>query len=158
MSGWGNHSTARQMSYVGRYINMDRSTERRRALEARFAALGCADRYTRFAAVEGDKVDRGQSPLSPGEYGCFMSHYHCIRESMGQDTHLHIVEDDVVFGPNSIPLLDQTLEDSFRTAEMTFTDVFIGGNLSTMVSMMHYYKMAGVFEPNPDAPPRWPKF
>jgi GR25 family glycosyltransferase involved in LPS biosynthesis len=146
------------MPYVGRYINMDRSTERRRVLEERFAALGCADRYTRFAAVEGAKVDRGHSPLSPGEYGCFMSHYHCIQESMGHDTHLHIVEDDVVFGPNTIPLLDQTVEDSFRNAEMTFTDVFIGGNLATMVSMMNYYKLSGVFEPNPEAPPRWPKF
>jgi GR25 family glycosyltransferase involved in LPS biosynthesis len=146
------------MHYVGRYINMDRSTERRRVLEERFAALGCSDRYTRFAAVDGHNVDRGNSPLNPGEYGCFMSHYGCIQESMGEDTHLHIVEDDVVFGPNTIPLVDQAVEDSFRLTEMTFTDVFISGNLATMISMMNYYSLSGIFEPSPERPARWPKF
>ena len=36
------------MIYAGRYINMDRSVERRRALEAQLVAFGCADRYARF--------------------------------------------------------------------------------------------------------------
>ena len=146
------------MPYVGRYINMDRSTERRRLLEERFAALGCTDRYTRFAAVDGRSVDMGHSSLNPGEYGCFMSHYQCIKESMDQDVHLHIVEDDVVFGPNTILLLDQTVEDSFRDAEMTFTDIFIAGNLATMVGLMHYYRLSGILDPTPGVAGRWPKF
>jgi GR25 family glycosyltransferase involved in LPS biosynthesis len=146
------------MTYAGRYINMDRSTERRALLEERFAALGCSDRYTRFPAIDGGLVDMGGSSLNPGEYGCFMSHYQCIKESMDQDVHLHIVEDDVVFGPNTILLLDQTVEDSFRDAEMTFTDIFIAGNLATMVGLMGYYRLSGILEPTPGATGRWPKF
>src|SRR6202012_6264356 len=88
---------------AGGYINMDRSVERRQALEPQSAAYGCADRYTRFAAVDGQLLDRSRSSLTAGECGCFESHYRCIKESMGEDQHLHILEDDVVFGPRTFP-------------------------------------------------------
>lgn len=143
--------------YIGRYINMDRSVERRAALEERFAALGCADRYQRFAAVDGRDLDLSRASIGPGEYGCFLSHYQCIKETMGEDVHLHIVEDDVVFGPSTIDLIDQTMEDSFRSAQMTFTDIFVAGNLATMVGLMNYYRLSGILEITPGER-RWPKF
>ena len=146
------------MDYAGRYINMDRSVERRRALEAQFAAFGCADRYSRFAGVDGRSLDRSASSLTAGECGCFESHYRCIKESMGEDRHLHIVEDDVVFGPHTIALVDQAVGDAFRQAEMIFTDIFIPGELSTLQMLINYYRLTGILEERPAGTPPWPKF
>jgi len=134
------------MDYVGRYINMDRSTERRGALEAQFAAFGCADRYVRFAAVDGQSLDRSRSSLTDGECGCFESHYRCIKESMGDDRHLHILEDDVVFGPRTIPSLNQVIGDAFGRGEMVFTDIFVRGELVTIQLLMNYYRLSGMLE------------
>jgi hypothetical protein len=43
----------RELPYIGRYINLDRSPERRAVLETMLNGLGVADRYQRFAAVDG---------------------------------------------------------------------------------------------------------
>jgi len=146
------------MNYAGRYINMDRSVARRQALEAQFAAFGCADRYTRFVGVDGHDLDRGNSGLTPGECGCFESHYRCIRDSMGEDVHLHILEDDVVFGPSTIPILDQSLGDGFSQSEMVFTDIFIPGELSTLQFLIDFYRRTGLLEPREPGTRPWPKF
>ena len=138
-----------QMKYAGRYINMDRSVERRSALGAQFAAFGCGDRYARFPAVDGQTLDRTRSSLTAGECGCFESHYRCIKESMSEDRHLHILEDDVVFGPNTIPLLDQALTDAFNRGEMVFTDIFIPGELSTLQLLINYYRLTGILDRPP---------
>src|ERR1700684_3660359 len=146
------------MDYVGRYINMDRSTERRDALEAQFAAFGCADRYERFAAIDGQRLDRSRSSLTAGECGCFESHYRCIKDSLGDDRHLHIVEDDVVFGPRTIPLLDQVIGDAFSQGAMVFTDIFVRGELVTIQLLMNYYRLSGVFEGGAGDETPWPRF
>ncbi len=146
------------MNYAGRYINMDRSVERRRALEAQFAAFGCGDRYVRFPAVDGQSLDRSRSSLTAGECGCFESHYRCIKESMGEDLNLHILEDDVVFGPRTIPLLDQALGDAFKQGEMVFTDIFIPGELSTLQLLLYYYRLTGILERPAPGERAWPKF
>jgi GR25 family glycosyltransferase involved in LPS biosynthesis len=146
------------MIYAGRYINMDRSLDRRQALEAQFAAYGCADRYVRFSGVDGQRLDRSRSPLTAGECGCFESHYRCIKESMGEDIHLHILEDDVVFGPRTIPYLDQAIGDGFSQSEMIFTDLFIPGELSTLQFLVNFYRLTGILEPTPDGAPSYPKF
>ncbi len=147
-----------QMSYAGRYINMDRSLERRGALEAQFAAFDCSDRYVRFAAVDGQSLDRTRSSLTAGECGCFESHYRCIKESMGEDLNLHILEDDVVFGPNTIPFLDQALADAFNQGEMVFTDIFIPGELSTLQLLINYYRLTGILDRPPPGERASPKF
>lgn len=146
------------MDYAGRYINMDRSVERRRALEAQFAAFGCADRYERFAGVDGQSLDRSASSLTAGECGCFESHYRCIKESMGEDRHLHIVEDDVVFGPSTIALIDQVAADAFGQGEMVFTDIFVRGELVTIQLLMNYYRLSGALQARAGGEAGWPSF
>jgi GR25 family glycosyltransferase involved in LPS biosynthesis len=146
------------MDYAGRYINMDRSIERRGALEAQFAALGCSDRYARFPAVDGQTLDRTGSSLTAGECGCFESHYRCIKESMSEDLNLHILEDDVVFGPRTIPFLDQALGDGFGQAEMVFTDLFLPGELSTLQFLVNFYRLTGILEKTEPGTPPYPKF
>ena len=146
------------MSYAGRFINMDRSVERRSVLEAQFAALGCSDRYARFPAVDGQSLDRTRSSLTAGECGCFESHYRCIKESMGDDRPLHIVEDDVVFGPRTLPALDQVIGDAFGRGEMVFTDLFVRGELVTIQLLMNYYRLSGALEARTGGQAPWPRF
>ena len=43
-------------SYVGAFINLDRSPQRRAEMEGQLAELGIADRYVRFPAIDGSKL------------------------------------------------------------------------------------------------------
>ena len=47
--------------YIGRYINLERSPERRRDVEAVLARLGLADRYERFLGVDGRTAPGGSA-------------------------------------------------------------------------------------------------
>ncbi|MDR3512930.1 MAG: glycosyltransferase family 25 protein [Caulobacteraceae bacterium] len=146
------------MAYLGRYINMDASVERRRALEAQFARLGCADRYQRFPGVDGRRLERGQATILPGELGCFTSHFRCLQQTLAEDAHVHVVEDDVVFGPRSLPILEMGLEDVFADFEMLFTDVFVPGDMNTLLALMNGYRASGMLDRAPGAPPAQPRF
>ncbi len=134
------------MSFVGRYINMDASLQRRAAMEARFEAIGLAHRYTRFAGIDGRTLDASRSPLSPGELGCFMSHYRCIVESDVEDHHIHIVEDDVVLAPQNASLLEQVIGDAAPKCDILFTDIFMPLNMITLYEMMTQYRATGLLD------------
>src|ERR1700761_1829036 len=101
----------RELPYIGRYINLDRSPERRRELEAMLAGFGVADRYQRFTAVDGQEREARFSAVSPGELGCFLSHYECLRDAP-RGRPIHIIEDDVVFGPRTVSLIEQTIHNA----------------------------------------------
>lgn len=134
------------MSFVGRYINMDASLQRRAAMEARFEAIGLAHRYTRFAGIDGRTLAASRSPLSPGELGCFMSHYRCIVESDVEDHHIHIVEDDVVLAPQNASLLEQVIGDAAPKCDILFTDIFMPLNMITLYEMMTQYRATGLLD------------
>jgi GR25 family glycosyltransferase involved in LPS biosynthesis len=131
------------MDFTGRYINMASSAERRVQMEAQFAGLGCAPRYTRFNAVDGRSIANAQSPLSAAELGCFMSHYHCIVEGAG-DRHVHVIEDDVVFSAQTVPLLDVTTDEVMDQCDILFTDIFVPLNMNAIFNLMEYYRASGV--------------
>jgi GR25 family glycosyltransferase involved in LPS biosynthesis len=137
------------MSFAGRYINMDASPGRRAALEARLAAVGQGGRYQRFAAVDGRAVNRSDSPLSAGEFGCMLSHLACVAEAAGRDTPTHIIEDDVVFTPLTTPILDQVLGDALNAWDMLFCDIFVPMHAQTLHALLSLYRKAGL---DPDAP------
>ncbi len=84
------------MAYVGYYINLDRSADRRAAMEAQLARLGLTERYHRFAAVDGEVLGVTSPKLTAGELGCLTSHYQVLRQNRDSATHLHVIEDDVV--------------------------------------------------------------
>lgn len=84
------------VDYTGVYINLDRSTERRAAMEAQFARYGLAQCYRRFSAAAGNILGLPTS-LTDGEMGCLTSHYLVCRDHQDCSTHLHVVEDDAVF-------------------------------------------------------------
>jgi hypothetical protein len=84
------------VSYTGIYINLDRSIERRAAMEAELARHGLGDRYRRFPAADGNILGLPTS-LTDSEMGCFTSHYLVVRDNRDCPTHLHVVEDDAMF-------------------------------------------------------------
>jgi GR25 family glycosyltransferase involved in LPS biosynthesis len=122
---------------------MAASAERRAQMDAQFARLGCADRYSRFNAVDGRAVAAAQSRLSAAELGCFMSHYHCIVEGAG-DQHLHIIEDDVVFSAQTVSLLALTTDEVMDQCDILFTDIFVPLNMNAIFNLMEYYRASGI--------------
>ena len=84
------------MSYTGVYINLDRSTERRAAMEAQIARYGLAGRYRRFRAADGNILG-APTKLSESEIGCFISHLLVLSEHLDCPVPVHVVEDDVEF-------------------------------------------------------------
>jgi GR25 family glycosyltransferase involved in LPS biosynthesis len=147
------------MPIVGRYINMDASVDRRAALEDQFQRFGVSGRYTRFAGVNGHALDRSRTLLTPGELGCFMSHYRCILETDAPDHHIHVVEDDVVFAPQTSFLLDQLVNDFPADCDLMFTDIFVPGLLNAIYDLVKAYRQAGMMEARRLPPEqRMPKF
>jgi len=137
------------MTYVGRYINLNRSIERRGQMEAQFERLNSADRYFRFQGVDGASLNASASLLSPGERGCFLSHHQCIVDSIPLNEHVHIVEDDVTFGPQTVPLLDQIVDDVLKDVDILFTDIFVPPDFSFIWNLTQSYRRCGLIEDDP---------
>lgn len=90
-------------------INLDRSSDRLRAMNDRFAQLGLS--CERVQAIDGQTLRpediaavrttvAGWMPLSAAEVGCFLSHRKCWERIVAQkDEFGCIFEDDVVFSP-----------------------------------------------------------
>lgn len=103
-------------------INLERSVDRREKMQARLAALGLD--YEIFPAIDGRKEwDRLVGDLDveafqrnvgrdvlPGEIGCYFSHIGAWQRFLaGEDDVLLVLEDDVVFGEDFIPALNEAL-------------------------------------------------
>jgi glycosyl transferase family 25 len=103
-------------------INLDRSTTRREAMEARLEVLGLP--YTRFAAIDGRaEWDRLVSDVDlpafrrnvgrdvlPGEIGCYASHLGVWQALLDSPHEVALIlEDDVVFHDDFLAALDLVL-------------------------------------------------
>jgi GR25 family glycosyltransferase involved in LPS biosynthesis len=145
--------------FSGWYINLDRSLTRRASVEDQLAAAGCADRYERFAAVDGATAPHGGSPLSPGALGCFLSHARIIlRHAERNDGRpLHIMEDDVVLSRRHLHFLDQIAMPAVDRFDIVFTDVSINFNLILLLSTLKHYRLTGLPEPGPPGEPPQPR-
>lgn len=84
------------LPYQGYYINLDRSADRRRAIESQLQHLGLQQRYARFPAVDGRALGSSVYQRKPGEVGCYLSHLGVLEAGRQHDAHLHVVEDDVL--------------------------------------------------------------
>jgi len=104
-------------------INLDRSADRRRVMEARLSELGLS--YSRLVAVDGKaRWDELQPTVDIaafernvgrdvmcGEIGCYHSHLQAWRALLSSGNHtLLVLEDDVVFGADFLPALEMALE------------------------------------------------
>ncbi|HEY8572165.1 hypothetical protein [Phenylobacterium sp.] len=94
---------------VCRYINLDAATDRRRAVEASFAAAEPHGwRLERFAGL-GPGYKGMPSPLRPGAQGCFHSHREALAASLADDEPVMVMEDDVAFAPRTFAAVGQLL-------------------------------------------------
>lgn len=91
---------------IGTYINLDRSRDRRAAMERTIADAQPPYPIERFAAVEGASRTDVPAGLTPGEYGCWLSHLEVLERSLERDEHLHVMEDDIVLSKATALLPD----------------------------------------------------
>jgi glycosyl transferase family 25 len=104
-------------------INLDRSTDRRLAMEAQLKGLGLD--WKIFRAVDGVQRKEELLPfvdvihfernvgrrLMPGEIGAYLSHLGVWRAFLETDkNHLLVLEDDVVFGLNFLEAIQLALQ------------------------------------------------
>jgi GR25 family glycosyltransferase involved in LPS biosynthesis len=114
------------------FINLPSASDRRRSVEASFAAAH-HDGWSlqRFDALGPGEVVAVPGTLSPAEKGCFASHRAAIGDHLHDAEHLFVAEDDVVFSPQTFTVLDHLLE---REWDVLFTDVALC-DLSLMVQL-----------------------
>lgn len=92
------------MDWRGYYINLERATARREAMEQRLESLGLTGRYGRFPAVDGRSLPPAP-PLTPGEAGIYMSHMALLRIAGESPGLTHIVEDDTLISRGCAPFI-----------------------------------------------------
>jgi len=129
-----------ERAYQGFYINLDRSPERRRTLEAHIAELGLKDHYARFAAVDGKTVDLSPHALKPGEVGVFLSHYKALEQAKGAGKCVHIVEDDVILSKHVRPVIEGAVANNlFDHYDVVFTDSVVNCHLGLLKNLTNFF-------------------
>ena len=64
--------------------------------------------------------------VRPGAIGCFTSHYLLLQALGNTSTHVHIVEDDVMFGPSTGMVIDSLVRrGDLDKWDMLYTDVWV---------------------------------
>jgi hypothetical protein len=96
----------------GLYINLDRAVERRSAIERQLAALDLPYPVRRWPAVDGSAQKERPPNLTPSQHGCWLSHLSAIENSIENDDHLYVVEDDALLsdGLVDLPSVVQAIE------------------------------------------------
>jgi len=113
-------------SYLGLYINLDRSPERRAAFEKQLSELNLQSAYGRFPAVDGQQTGASKSPLRPGEIGLFLSHCRALESVRYRNMCVHMLEDDTLMSEHVAPVLnDAVASDVFQRYDLLFTDMTI---------------------------------
>lgn len=119
--------------YNGLYINLDRSTARRDAMERQLDRLELSPLYTRFAAIDGATLNSPRSAIGKGETGCFHSHYRALLSARPRGTFVHILEDDAVLSSNVRPVIEQAItQNVFEQFDVLFTDTFVAPHLGML--------------------------
>lgn len=96
------------------YINLEMAVERRNFLEQNYHQYMQADwPLTRISAITPERllpVDPDQSNISVNERACFVSHVAALEQGLAGNGHVMILEDDVLFGPQSPQILRDCLK------------------------------------------------
>jgi hypothetical protein len=117
------------LPWRGYFINLDRSGDRRAAMEAQLARAGLGEAYQRFAAIGGEGRPAG-CRLLPGQYGCFRSHHDLLAAAPPDGRHVHVLEDDAVLAPDIGRWLQSTIAAGPLAAfDIAFTDISFGDDL-----------------------------
>jgi hypothetical protein len=104
------------------YINLPAAEDRRRSVEASFAAAQAGDwSLRRFEALGPDQAAALPGALTPAEKACFASHRAALAEQIEGDDPAMIVEDDALFSAQTFTALDSLLQHG-GDLDMIFTD------------------------------------
>jgi GR25 family glycosyltransferase involved in LPS biosynthesis len=124
------------------FINLNRATQRREALEKSFAAEApptwTLQRVTALdaEAIEATKIE---GALRPAEKACYLSHVKLIEANLGADEPIFILEDDAVFGKKTCHYVDLALKNEAQKLDwdLIYTDVGITsvGAMADLVQM-----------------------
>jgi hypothetical protein len=90
----------------GVYINLDRATERRKALELQIESLELPFELRRLAAVDGATRKERPPKLTAAQYGVWLSHLAAIESSLASPDHLYVLEDDALLSEALVQLPD----------------------------------------------------
>ncbi|MDE2029684.1 MAG: glycosyltransferase family 25 protein [Alphaproteobacteria bacterium] len=113
------------MAYAGFYINLDRRTDRRAEIEAELARRNLTSLYERFPAIAGEALGLPHK-ITPGEMGRFSSHYMLLKQNLGADKPLHIIEDDVIFATAAPQIIAAiAAQNLFSGCDIVYTDIFV---------------------------------
>jgi len=114
------------MGYAGFYINLDRRPDRAAEIEAELSRYGVLQNYRRFPAADGNALGFSNPHLAEGEMGCFTSHYLLLKQNLEQTQTLHILEDDVLFAPQTAAVINGVIDqDLFAGCDIVYTDVYV---------------------------------
>ena len=119
--------------YHGLFINLDRSTVRRDAMERQLDRLELSPLYARFPALDGATLNSPRSEIGKGENGCFQSHYRALLSARPRGTFVHMIEDDAVLSPSVRPVIEQAISQNvFDQFDVVFTDTFVAPHLGML--------------------------
>src|SRR5271156_180192 len=128
------------MAYLGYYINLDRSPDRRAVMDAQLARLGLADRYRRFAAVDGNPHGLASPTLTVSELGCFASHHRLLQRHVDGAEHLHVIEDDIVLARRTASFIDGIIAAGLLDRhDLLFTDMVMQSDLNFIRRARRWY-------------------
>lgn len=114
--------------WSGYFINLDRATGRREALETALKKSGLTA-YRRFPAIDGSTLPPA-GKLVPGVVGCFHSHHRLLSAVPGDGRPIHVLEDDAVVSKEFAPALQKAISGGrLAPFDLVFTDVFIPDDL-----------------------------
>src|SRR3954462_8973303 len=115
---------AEAANVAGVFINLDRATERRAGIEAQLSRLRLPYWFERFAGVDGKLQTRLPGKLTPGQYGCWLSHLAVLERSLNDDRNLHVIEDDAIISAKLevIPDALRALTDAGEAWDILYLD------------------------------------
>jgi GR25 family glycosyltransferase involved in LPS biosynthesis len=128
------------MAYLGYYINLDRSADRRAVMDAQLARLGLTERYRRFAAVDGSPPGVASPTLTASELGCFASHHQLLQRHIDGAAHLHIIEDDIVLAQRTAQFVEGIIGAGMLDGhDLLFTDMVVQSDLNFLRRARRWY-------------------
>ncbi len=122
----------------GYFINLADAHERRAHMESELRRLGLDDIYSRVEAVDGRKLTvPSHVRTGPGNWAVWMIWRRLLEQSAGSDSHVHILEDDIVFSDRFSPFmrdLDGLLQG--RKWDLLYTFMKAGAGIMNMRKML----------------------
>ena len=111
------------MEYLGFYINLERSPQRKADIVRQLEQLELLSQYSHFPAADGNALHLERCSIRSGEIGCFTSHYLLLEKNLNQTHHLHVMEDHVILSRATKPILHMLLNSKLiDNYDIVFTD------------------------------------